>query len=398
MKQFVFISTAFFAAVSPGAVAQMTHTALAQITREGRYFVQTITGVATGAPLDRFRLDTVGNVSLVGDHGTKVTYKLKLKVTARDAREAQALLSEFDVKSRSQNGWLRLTVTPPANISEGPELSVSVPRSLQQVWIETRGGNVQAMDLDGELQARSAAGRMAVDRIKGRAEIRTGGGDIQVGEVGGTVRCYSGAGVIRVQSAGGESWLDTAGGEVFVHQAFGPVHAATAGGNIRIERASNTVYARTVAGLIEVQQADGAVTAESSAGAIQVNAANGVHCESAGGTIRLRNVGGALRASTAAGSILAELLSGNRIQDSTLSTSAGDITVFIASNVPLTVLARNDSGGATGRIISDFKEIRVKPGSQPGASPVLAEGALNGGGPVLRINVNGGTIYLRRPK
>ena len=113
---------------------------------------------------------------------------------------------------------------------------------------------------------------------------------------------------------------------------------------------------------------------------------------------RLRNVGGALRASTAAGSILAELLSGNRIQDSTLSTSAGDITVFIASNIPLTVLARNDSGGATGRIISDFKEIRVKPGSQPGASPVLAEGALNGGGPVLRINVNGGTIYLRRPK
>src|SRR5258707_11605942 len=126
MKQFVFISTAFFAALSPGAVAQMTHTALAQITREGRYFVQTTTGVASGPPLDRFRLDTVGNVSLVGDHGSNVTYKLKLKVTARDAREAQALLSEFDVKSRSQNGWLRLTVTPPANISEGPELSVSV--------------------------------------------------------------------------------------------------------------------------------------------------------------------------------------------------------------------------------------------------------------------------------
>ncbi len=180
-------------------------------------------------PLDRVRLDTVGNVAVTGDRDSKVTYKLKLRVRARDVREAQAMLSEFDVKSRSQNGWLRLTVTPPANISEGPELSVSVPRSLQQVWIETRGGNVQAMDLDGDLQARSAAGRMLVDHIKGRADIRTGGGDIQVGEVGGTVRCYSGAGIIRVQSAGGESWLETAGGEVLVHQAFGPVHAATAG-------------------------------------------------------------------------------------------------------------------------------------------------------------------------
>ncbi len=140
------------------------------------------------------------------------------------------------------------------------------------------------------------------------------------------------------------------------------------------------------------------MTAESSAGGIQVNAANGVRCESSAGTIRLRNVGGTLRASTAVGSILAELLSGNRIQDSTLSTNAGDITVFIASNIPLTVLARNESGGAMGRIISDFKEIRVNPASQSGASPVLAEGALNGGGPVLRINVIGGTIYLRRQR
>jgi DUF4097 and DUF4098 domain-containing protein YvlB len=390
MKQFVFISIVCAAALAPSA--------LAQLTREGRYWVETINGVATATPLDRFRLDTVGNVVLHGDNGEKVTYKLKLRVQAHDAREAEALLHEFEVRSRTQNGWLRLTVTPPANISEGPELSVTVPRSLQQVWIETRGGNVQALDLDGDLTSRSAAGRMLADRIKGKAELRTGGGDIQVGDVAGTLRCYSGAGVIRVETSGGESWLDTLGGEIFVRQAGGPVHASTAGGNIRIERASNTVFARTAAGLIEVQQADGAVTAESSAGAIQVNAANGVRCESASGTIRLRNVGGALRASTAAGSILAELLSGNRIQDSTLSTNAGDITVFIASNVPLTVLARNDSGGATGRIISDFKEIRVKPGSLPGASPVLAEGALNGGGPLLRINVNGGTIYLRREK
>jgi len=390
MKQFVLISIVGVAALSPSAFSQ--------ITREGRYWVETVNGIATATPLERFRLDTVGNVVLQGGDGEKVTYKLKLRVRARDAQEAEVLLHEFEVRSRTQSGVLRLTVTPPANISEGPELSVTVPRSLQQVWIETRGGNVQAMDLDGELQARSAGGRMLVDRIKGKAEVRTGGGDIQVGDVGGTVRCYSGAGVIRMKSAGGESWLDTLGGEVYVQQALGPVHASTAGGNIRIERASSTVFARTAAGLIEVQQADGAVTAESSAGAIQVNAANGVRCESASGTIRLRNVGGALRASTAAGSIMAELLSGNRILDSMLSTNAGDITVFIASNVPLTVMARNDSGGATGRIISDFKEIRVKPGSLPGASPVVAEGALNGGGPLLRINVNGGTIYLRREK
>ena len=302
MKQYVFIS---MVAAAVGAL-----NAPAQITREGRYWVQTVNGYASGTPLERLRVDTVGNVVVTGDNSGKVVYAVKLRVRARDEREAEARFREFEVKSRTQNGWVRLMVIPPQNIPEGPELTVSAPRSLQQVWVESRGGNVEAKDLDGDLQVRSAAGRIVVDRIKGKAECRTGGGDIQAGEVGGTLHCYSGAGVIRVASVGGESWLDTAGGEVFVRQATGPVHATTAGGNIRIERASSAVFTRTAAGLIEVQKADGAVTAESSAGAIQVNSANGVRCESAAGTIRLRNVGGPLRASTSAGSILAELLSG----------------------------------------------------------------------------------------
>jgi DUF4097 and DUF4098 domain-containing protein YvlB len=394
MKQFVSISLAFGLSVMPLANAQSE----SAITREGRYWVRTFTGSISAPTLERFRLDTVGSVVLRGDTPDRAVYTLKARVRARDSREAETLLSQFAVKSRTQGPWAYLTVTPSRRISEAPELSLSVPRGLRQILVETRGGDVQASNIDGELEARTAGGQITVDGIKGRCELRTGGGDIQVGTVGGSVRCYSGGGIIRVQSAGSESWFETAGGEIFVHQASGPVHAATAGGNIRIDRALGTVFARTAAGLIQVQQADGAVTAESYGGAIQVNAANGVRCDSAGGPIRLRNVAGPLRASTAAGSILAELLSGNRIEDSTLSTNAGDITVFIASNLPLTVAARNESMGALGRIISDFPEIHVKALSQPGNSPMVAEGALNGGGPILRINVVGGTIYLRRQK
>ncbi|HEV2688753.1 MAG TPA: hypothetical protein VGV35_09370 [Bryobacteraceae bacterium] len=394
MKQFVSISTIWMLGLTPMAQPQTQSAA----KREGGYWVRTIEGVSVGMPMDRFRLDTVGNVVLSGDNANnKVSYKLKVRVKAGDAREAEAFFRQFEARARMQSGWMYFTVTPPRNIAESPELTMSVPRALQQVWIETRGGNVQVQNLDGELECRSGGGRMAVDGIKGRAGIRTGGGDIQVGTVGGAVKCYSGAGVIRVQNVGGDSWFETAGGEIFVHQANGPLHAATAGGNIRVERAAGTVFARTAAGLIEVQQADGTVTAESSGGAIQVNAANGVRCDSSGGAIRLRNVGGTLHASTAVGSILAELLSGNRIMDSTLSTNAGDITVFISSNLPLTVMARNDSVSSVGRIVSDFPEIQPR-SLQAGYSPVLAQGALNGGGPVLRINVIGGTIYLRRQK
>jgi DUF4097 and DUF4098 domain-containing protein YvlB len=395
MKQFVSISLAFVLGAAPTMRAQSEQ----PVTREGRYWVRTINGVANAVPMQRFRLDTIGNVVLQGgDSGNQVTYKLKLRVQARNAHEAATLLRAFEVKTRTQGEWLRMAIMPPKNFSEAPELTMLVPRGLERMWIETRAGNVQASDLDGELEARSAGGQINVEGIKGRAQLRTGGGDIVVGTVGGPVKCYSGGGVIRVRSAGGESWFETAGGEIQVHQVLGAVHAATAGGNIKIERASGTVFARTAAGLIDVQQAGGAVTAESSGGAIQVNSANGVHCDSSGGAIRLRNVGGALRASTAMGSILAELLSGNRFLDSTLSTNSGDITVFISSNLPLTVLARNESAGSVGRIISDFPEIRARQISQTGMSPMVAEGALNGGGPVLHVNVIGGTIYLRRQK
>jgi len=391
MKQFGHISFAVALGVAPLVLAQTE----GPITQEGRYWARTISGMVAPIPQDHFRLDTVGNVVVRGTSGDKATFQVRIRVRARDAREAEAMFREFDATPRMQGGWFRMNVTAPSRTVEPPELQMAIPRSMQQVWIETRAGNVEAQDLDGEVEARSAAGQVVLDGIKGKCGIRTGGGDIQIGTVGGGVRAYSGAGVIRVQSTGGESWFDTAGGEIFVHQAAGPVHAATAGGNIRIDRASGAVFARTAAGLIEVQQADGIVTAESSGGAIQVNSANGVHCDSTGGAIRLRNVAGPLRASTAMGSIMAELLSGNRIQDSTLSTNAGDITVLISSKIPLTVQARNESAG--GRIISEFPEIPSK-GGQIGFTPVVAQGALNGGGPVLHIVVIDGTIYLRRQK
>jgi hypothetical protein len=365
------------------------------ITRDGAYWVRTIHGVFDTSS-GRLRVETAGNVTLHGDATGQSGYTLTVRVRAADARDAEALLERVNVKTGTEGGWAIVKVTPPRLAYSGVELSVIGPQALRQVLAETSGGNVQASGWDGDFEARSAGGRIAVDRIGGRSELRTAGGDIQVGSVSGPVRCFSGGGVIRVENAGAAVWLETAGGEIFVHQAGGPVQASTGGGNIRIERAAGTVVARTAGGLIQVEQADGPVTAQSSGGAIQVNSSNGVRCESAGGAIRLRNVAGAVHAFANSGSILAELVSGHGMADSILSTNAGDITVLIPSNLALTVQAINESGGS-GRIISDFPQVRAQAGGPPGG-PLMAEGALNGGGPRLRVNVVGGTIYLRRSK
>ena len=396
MKQFLSIS--FLGLVCWGLAAAQTESA---ITRDGGYWVRTIQGSVDSSAGDRLRVETTGNVTLRGSATEQSTYTLTVRVKAGDAREAEGLLERVNVKTGTEGGWAYLKVTPPRLVSSGLELTVTGSRALRDVFAETRGGNVQASGWDGDFEARSAGGRIAVDRIRGHSELRTAGGDIEVGSVSGAVRCFSGGGVIRVENAGAAAWLETAGGEIFVHQAAGPVQASTGGGNIRIERAASTVVARTAGGLIQVQQADGPVTAESSGGAIQVNSANGVRCESAGGAIRLRNVAGAVHAFANSGSIMAELVSGGGVAghgmaDSVLSTNAGDITVLIPSNLALTVQAINESGGS-GRINSDFPQVRPQGGGLPGG-PLMAEGALNGGGPLLRVNVVGGTIYLRKAK
>jgi hypothetical protein len=117
-----------------------------------------------------------------------------------------------------------------------------------------------------------------------------------------------------------------------------------------------------------------------------------------GGGIKLRGVTGELHVATAIGSILAELLAGSAIENSYLSTGSGDVTVFIPSNLAVTVQAQNDSPGRLGRIVSDFPEVRVRNGAASRQGRVVASGAINGGGPQLVIAAANGTIFLRRQK
>ena len=79
-----------------------------------------------------------------------------------------------------------------------------------------------------------------------------------------------------------------------------------------------------------------------------------------------------------------------------LQTSAGDITVYLAANLNLTVRAAIEV--ANGHSIrSDFPEIRVTTeGGDYGPKTVTAEGNLNGGGPVLKVRATTGNISFRR--
>jgi len=374
-----------------GLVALVTVAAFAgetQLHREGAFWVEVEKGSAQVAAHGRIRISTIGGVSIKGAPGTQLAYTVVKRVKAGNEAQARRLLSAYSVRVSRQGDLTYLVVQ---GGSEMAELEAKAPQSSSLVVVKTAGGTVDAVNFTGEIKAETGGGRVNIDQVVGDVSAKTAGGDVTFGKIGGDVRCVSGGGTIRADNIRGEAVFATGGGDIQVQQVGGPVHCSTNGGAIHVAQAGNIVIADTAGGPIDVGYAKGMVTAKNSGGPIQVGSASGARCESANGAIHLNSVGGSLKASTAMGSIIARFQT-QPVADSFLSTGAGDITVWIPSNLKITLRAQNASYGGPRRIVSDFPDIMVK----LAGAVTVAEGVLNGGGPLVRIAGTGGTIYIRR--
>jgi DUF4097 and DUF4098 domain-containing protein YvlB len=171
----------------------------------------------------------------------------------------------------------------------------------------------------------------------------------------------------------------------------------TGGGNIHVERCAGRVKASTGGGSIDLGDIGGAAEMETGGGSIHLASAKGpVHAETGGGSIMLNGMPSA-RAETGGGAIVAKFVASNgERHDSQLETSAGDITVYLAPNVNISVRASIEVANGH-NIRSDFPDIRVSSeGGDYGPKTVTAEGSLNGGGPVLKIRTTTGDICFHR--
>ncbi|MBZ5590784.1 MAG: DUF4097 domain-containing protein [Acidobacteriia bacterium] len=359
------------------------------LRRNGLFWVEVQKGSEQVAPKSSIRISTFGAVAVKGIAGSELSYVVIKRVKAKSEAEARRLLSAYRVRLSRQGKVTHLWVQ---GGSEMAELEVTAPQDSGEVRVETRAGSVDASQFNGAVIAETGGGRVTVDQVSGDVVAKTAAGEIALGRIGGDAHCVSGAGAIRAETIHGQALFETGGGDISVRQVDGAVRCTTNGGGIHIAQAGNIVIADTAGGPIEVGYAKGMVTANNSAGGpIRVGSASGAQCESAGGAIRLTSFGGGLKASTAVGSIVARFQT-QPAEDSFLSTSHGDITVWIPSNLKVTVRAQNASYGGPKRIVSDFPDIAVK---LTGAATV-AEGSLNGGGPLVKLAGTGGMIYIKR--
>jgi DUF4097 and DUF4098 domain-containing protein YvlB len=366
------------------------------LTREGKYWVEVRSGSESMGPSARLRITSRGPITLNGtSHGmprSELSYNLKIRVKAASLGEARLLVKRFNVRVSRQGGnALYLVVQRGDGMAD---LEVKMPQTAPETTLSTTEGAVAFYDLDGAVEAETGGGAVTADRIKGNIVVRTAGGDITLGALGGNAKCTTAGGKITAGLVQGEATFETGGGDIAAQEVRGLVHATTMAGSIRVLKAGSAVIASTGGGPIDVGQAHGVVTARNSGGQVKVGSAEGVRCENAGGGVNLDNISGSVRVSTAIGSIIAGLLAGKPMSDSFLSTGGGDITVIIPSNLGVTIRAQNELAGNIRRIVSDFPGISVRvEGGQ-----VIAEGPVNGGGPILRISGTGGTIFIKRQR
>ncbi|HEV3306788.1 MAG TPA: hypothetical protein VGZ91_10130 [Candidatus Sulfotelmatobacter sp.] len=372
----------------------------ARVYRDGGNWARDITGTLAAAKNIRIKVD-MGSVRVAGGSQSGISYMVRNRAYTSSEESARREFDSYKVSAyvRGDTAWIVAEWQGGRPHRFSGEFTVNVPRDTDAVKLETDGGSVSTTGIVGRVDAQSGGGSIHLDDIGGAINAETGGGGIDVGTTGGDLSLRTGGGSIKVVSSKGKISAESGGGSVVVISGLQGAVLETGGGSIEVERCAGHVKATTGGGSIDLGEIGGPAEIETGGGSIRLASAKGpVHAETGGGSIELNGVPSA-RAETGAGGITAKFVSstGERT-DSVLETSAGDITVYLAPSLALSIRASIEV--ANGHSIrSDFSEIRVTTeGGDYGPKTVTADGSLNGGGPVLKVRTTTGDIWFRRAK
>jgi DUF4097 and DUF4098 domain-containing protein YvlB len=382
----------------PLAVAQETRPdEQTRVFQEHGRWSRQISGSMPAARNLRVKVDS-GSVRVEGGSQPTITYSISNHSYASSEEKARREFEAYKISVyvRGDTAWVVGEWQGSRPRRSSSEFVINVPRNVDLVKVATDGGDLVAAGLAGKVEAESGGGTIHLDDIGGSINAETGGGGIDVGTVGSDLTVRTGGGSIKVTAAKGKINAESGGGSVVVVSGSQGAVLETGGGSIEVQRCTGSLKVTTGGGSIDLGEIAGPAEIETGGGSIRLSSATGaVRAETGGGSITLNGVPAA-RAETGAGGIVAKFVSGNEHTDSLLETSAGDITVYLAPNLSMTIRASIDLANGH-KIRSDFSEIRViSEGGEWGPGTATAEGNLNGGGPVLKVRTTTGNINFVR--
>ncbi len=332
---------------------------------------------------------------------------------------AHMLLQRYVLTARETSNGVSLTGGLPQlrslisrNAQYWVQFQISVPANFN-VEVSTGAGDIETSDLAGRLMLETQGGNIRTGRLgfgpyqslsteRYAAKLETQGGHITVLDVAGDLDAFTAGGHIQAGNIAGSAKLRSGGGHIRAGQIGGEAHLETEGGNIAVGEADSYVSVRTGGGQIDFGEVHGSVHAQTAGGGIRMMYVSGpMEVETSGGSICLTHVANTLRAATGNGRITAWIVPDSpdphhpvRLPGaSQLSSSTGDIVVFLPRNIMATIDATVDNGGAR-RIEADPSlPLNLHEGRPEGS--LHAYGELNGGGAVLKLHTAAGKIRLQ---
>ena len=367
---------------------------------DGGNWTQEITGSLATVKNLRIKVD-IGSVHVEGGSQQGISYVIRNHSYSGSEDRARREFDSYKISAyvHGDTAWIEGNWEGGRPHKFSGDFVVKVPREMDEIKVETEGGSVSTIGITGRVDAQSGGGSIHLDDIGGAVNAETGGGSIDVGNVASDVRLQTGGGSIKVNSAKGKIEAESGGGSITIISGMQSAVLETGGGSIQVERCAGRVKASTGGGSIDLGDIGGSAEMETGGGSIRLSSAKGtVRAETGGGSIELNGVPSA-RAATGAGGIVAKFVASNgERHDSDLETSAGDITIYLAPNVNISIRASIEVANGH-NIRSDFPDIKITTeGGDYGPKTVTAEGNLNGGGPTLKVRTTTGDISFRRAR
>jgi hypothetical protein len=395
----------FLAALAAAAIALPTGAGgpkekqAAQSVSAGPRLTSDSSGVIAAREGDHLHFVTdLGNIIIHTQDSDKIDYHVHLETdsTQRDARDLLRSFHAAAVPVPDGVSWRGHSFGRRSTGRLWVTIYVNVPKNYN-VDVSTGGGNIEVDDLNGHATLSTAGGNITAGNVGGPAHLETGGGHISIKNVSGGLIANTGGGHITTGSIGGNAMLHTDGGHIRAGSVEGVAHLDTGGGNITLEHSGTELVAETAGGQIKVGEASGLVRAKTGGGGIRVVRLSGpTRLESVGGSIYLTQVDSAVKASSSTGGITAWFVAPAKQHGACeLQSDDGDIVVYLPRELPVTIDAQIQMGDDHRVLFDPAFRLKVSyDDSTKGARTVHAEGALNGGGEVLRLRTVAGNIRV----
>src|SRR5271165_795716 len=155
------------------------------VQKDGSNWTSVVSGSLTGVHSLRIKVE-VGAVRVEGGANQGISYVVRDRSYESSEDRARKQFDSYKISAyvRGDTAWIVGDWEGGRPRKFSSEVTVTVPRDMEAVKIETDGGAIVTTGIAGSLDAESGGGTIHLDDIGGPVVAETGGEAIDVGNVG----------------------------------------------------------------------------------------------------------------------------------------------------------------------------------------------------------------------